>query len=377
MKDLRVLKLSSNYHVKNLELPHFLVANQGATVERMAEVLVDRIESEKQSDLKVGWTDDQTNLSGQNRPLRFIQQFSKGHVNATDVILGKKGNDLYVRFRSVSRTRISLLRLSFRLSFFAVLFAVLAYTYVSIGGALNSWYLEYAQKHADEEGLNGKTGLFHSILNGQAYSLDMEKARAYSDSTGNYLSADGANKLDYYLIGTIFWYNGFQQIKLDSPRYREEVFFVSGKPNVIDYAQPQNMITGIVFDEALKDSVMQEAKRMLNNEDIEQELLDTSILVKGERVGIIDLAKEDPKLFFFAMGMPATIIAGIIGVLTALLPASVLRRPCRWLGWPTPEEYDNFVNSSNAWVGSRFSEILLHDFGITEDMIQHIKSTSK
>lgn len=80
----------------------------------------------------------------------------------------------------------------------------------------------------------------------------------------------------------------------------------------------------------------------------------------------IDLMLNDPKLFFMNITGPGAVIGILVGGLMWVLPSTFLNRPCRFLGWPTPEEFNNNALAHNAWVERVLSDTLLQDFGVQE-----------
>jgi hypothetical protein len=75
---------------------------------------------------------------------------------------------------------------------------------------------------------------------------------------------------------------------------------------------------------------------------------------------------HDPKLFLTQIAGPPSIIAGIIGFLLRFAPRSLFRIPCRLVGWPTQEEFNNMAIGHAAWVEGMMSLSLLKDFGVDE-----------
>jgi hypothetical protein len=82
--------------------------------------------------------------------------------------------------------------------------------------------------------------------------------------------------------------------------------------------------------------------------------------------GLAQLFWADPKLGAFHVGIPASLIAGAVFAALYFLPPGWLRFPCRWLGWPTPDEFENMVAGHTAWTERVLSDTLLHGFGVQE-----------
>jgi hypothetical protein len=99
----------------------------------------------------------------------------------------------------------------------------------------------------------------------------------------------------------------------------------------------------------------------------------TGQFVRTTPVTLGTIFHDDPKLFLTQMAGPPTIIAGIIGFLLKLAPSSLLRLPCRLVGWPTQDEFSNMVIGHAAWTEGMLSLCLLRDFGVDERVKVPIK----
>jgi hypothetical protein len=78
------------------------------------------------------------------------------------------------------------------------------------------------------------------------------------------------------------------------------------------------------------------------------------------------LMLSDPKMFFLNSSGATAVLGVLVGAFLWFLPSTWLNRPCRWIRWPTPEEFNNTVYAHNAWVERVLSDTLLHDFGVQE-----------
>ena len=91
-----------------------------------------------------------------------------------------------------------------------------------------------------------------------------------------------------------------------------------------------------------------------------------------EPITMIEIARIDPKLFIFNMGGPPSLIALGVGALVYFCMRPLLHPLCRFMRWPTPEDYNNFATGHYAWVDGMLSYVLLQYFGIGQDQIQPI-----
>ena len=89
----------------------------------------------------------------------------------------------------------------------------------------------------------------------------------------------------------------------------------------------------------------------------------------GQGIGFWDMARSDPMLFVGQVAVPAGVIAGIFGTALFLIPKSLYYIPCKFMGWPTPEQFDSFATAHAGWVENMLSYILFQRFGIGQDRI--------
>ncbi len=100
----------------------------------------------------------------------------------------------------------------------------------------------------------------------------------------------------------------------------------------------------------------------------------TKNLVPGSPMTMWDFYEVDPKLFITSLAGPPSIIAGLVGAVLLLIPKTALRHPCRWLGWPTPDEFLNAAMAHAGWVHRILSDMLLQQFGVSRDRIIELQS---
>lgn len=89
----------------------------------------------------------------------------------------------------------------------------------------------------------------------------------------------------------------------------------------------------------------------------------------GKGIGFWEMARSDPMLFFGQIAAPAGVIAGLFGAALFMIPKAYYYLPCRFLGWPTPEQFESFVTAHNGWVENMLSYILFQRFGVGQDRI--------
>ncbi len=70
----------------------------------------------------------------------------------------------------------------------------------------------------------------------------------------------------------------------------------------------------------------------------------------------LDFLTKEPGLLIQEFSRFWTILSVCIGGILYYLPPGIFRIPCRFLGWPTPEEFDAFLVAHAAFVRARLSE---------------------
>ncbi|MCP5420173.1 MAG: hypothetical protein H6969_06745 [Gammaproteobacteria bacterium] len=78
----------------------------------------------------------------------------------------------------------------------------------------------------------------------------------------------------------------------------------------------------------------------------------------GRGAGWFDLFRWDPPLFISYMTPPMGVIAGFSGLVLREMPAGLVYRPCQFLEWPSPLEFEAFVTDHKNWVLSVLSSVL-------------------
>jgi hypothetical protein len=87
---------------------------------------------------------------------------------------------------------------------------------------------------------------------------------------------------------------------------------------------------------------------------------------------VLRLFLADPKGGVFHVGPAALVITVMIGGLFWLLPKHYLNGMCRFLGWPTQDEFENHALAMPARIEGILSDVLLYDFGVQQKDIINI-----
>ena len=87
---------------------------------------------------------------------------------------------------------------------------------------------------------------------------------------------------------------------------------------------------------------------------------------------VLRLFLADPKGGVFHVGPAALVITVMIGGLFWFLPKHYLNGMCRFLGWPTQDEFENHALAMPARIEGILSDVLLYDFGVQQKDIINI-----
>lgn len=89
-------------------------------------------------------------------------------------------------------------------------------------------------------------------------------------------------------------------------------------------------------------------------------------ILRVERWTLLTYAVNSPKLFLERVAAIPTMIAGVIGFVLLRIPKDLLRYPCQWLGWPTPETFRNEAISNCSRMQKTLSKVLANVFNCYE-----------
>ena len=87
---------------------------------------------------------------------------------------------------------------------------------------------------------------------------------------------------------------------------------------------------------------------------------------------VFRLFRADPKGGIFHLGPAIMVITVAIGAVFWFLPKHYLNGICRFLEWPTQDEFDNHALAMPARIEAVLSDVLLYDFGIQQKDIVNI-----
>jgi hypothetical protein len=87
---------------------------------------------------------------------------------------------------------------------------------------------------------------------------------------------------------------------------------------------------------------------------------------------VFRLFRADPKGGIFHLGPVALLITFAIGAIFWFLPKHYLNGMCRFLGWPTQDEFENHALAMPARIEGVLSDVLLYEFGVQQKDIVNI-----
>ncbi len=84
---------------------------------------------------------------------------------------------------------------------------------------------------------------------------------------------------------------------------------------------------------------------------------------------VIDYFCADPICSLHCTAVVPLVLAIAAAGMTLLIPRAAFRYPCRWLGWPTPDEIDAAVHACKRWVERLLGQCLPSNYGVgTNDL---------
>jgi hypothetical protein len=98
------------------------------------------------------------------------------------------------------------------------------------------------------------------------------------------------------------------------------------------------------------------AQKYMINPMQRQQMIQT--ILHDQRWSLLDFAARDPKMFIERVAAIPTMIGGAIGFVLFRIPKDLLRYPCQWLGWPTPEKFRNEAISHSGRMQKTLARLL-------------------
>jgi hypothetical protein len=398
VENLTSIQLRRNWSRKAGRLPQFLVRGRGAELEKILQHFIRALQRSGDSKISLGFAAELSNQPGANRPLRIVHSLGEGHVSATDVVLRAQENDLYVRFDSVPNTWIAYLRWGLFAGVYALLAPLVLALYLFGFGAHKAWVEAYAKDHAtltyqgDDKSvfLVSKINNGCYVLDGSSFEGSLKRAgESFLDDVKQASRDDLGNLIFTMMLGTAkkeSWETALSSAIFEGIAERKsgnEFAMVGDMDRQFTVKQPlvgDQQFYAIKRVEYLKSLKMdQEIKWVFDAKKPKApKVLQTLDSAASNATHfeppwtVATLFFSDPKLGLWHAGPAAFAITFLFGLAGWFIPITILNRPCRWLGWPTPDEFDNHVTSQPARIQSVLSDTLLYDFGVQEKDIINI-----
>jgi hypothetical protein len=382
--------VNSNWSMPPSRMPHYMVHSIGDQIEEVASLFISKIKADNMPDVAISVAGEVRNIPNENRPIRIIHKFQRGHKSTTDVVIKREGKNLFIKYSSKPRTMLAYLKFLWRSGMFALLFCILFSVYLAFTGSKTSWVQDYAAKHAKTWYPNEDKSVFMTRMISEGhYTTDWIgfRSKIKSDKVLSNQLYDYDGGLEYIGVKALFIRATFE-IGLRNK--------FQGKP-AIDYASdwgqylPDELVTQFYSQDVSWDNecpldnkaVYAEVKYTDNmdfanvrtylglifekDKQLSQKLLDyyDQCTTYERPWSYSQLFFADPKIALANFGMPASIFATFIGFFVWRAPLSWLRFPCKILRWPTPDDFNNSCQARNAWVERGFSETLF-EMGINK-----------
>ena len=409
LEALHRVVVRSNWRLPPSKLPHLLVHSAGTNIDEIAAEFVHRIQTQGSKGTSVAFVAEMANEPGASRPIRIVNRVQRGHVIATDVLLRRRHDDLYVRFVTHPRTMLTYLRwIWLGLIFLATLLSFLM-AYLTITGAKNTWATDYAEKHARIIYPEGDKTAFlkRRILEG-SYETDWVALRQSLRTRPELVAALNTNlsrsavsesdsnigKRDLGGMGVVMLIRMASQMREFSPDFIAEKMLLDTR-NVDEYRLVESLdeihsikMGGMGVDrrralfqtETVKEVALGEAvlSWASNSPEQQKEFLSIYDASTSWRApwSLAQLFMADPRSALSNFGMPASLMAAAIGFFVWRAPLSWLRFPCWCLRWITPDDFNGEAMAANAGVKRVFVGVL-SDRGITLDQMDDLGPVSQ
>lgn len=404
VSDLRRVYLFRSWRTSKITLPHFLLRGRGRMLESILRCYINALHREQLPGVEVAFAGELQNVPDVNRPLRVLHRIRMGHMGVTDILFRSEGNDLYVRFQSNPRTWINYLQMTVYATLFLLFYSLFLLIYLNGTGAYQGWVTDYATKYARQIFAGeDRAALYGAMITHGYYEFDNDAfVKSMADEDGKKMLAAFADKMarNTYHISLedekIDANEAHPELEMFDNRLRRlrilgyDAFGYSSSDTLASKHSDNDYIVWYNPDRPLFNwdkqlygyktiQILEGAKNTLRSSYLSYpELRQLPELSKRMTAAydrslrfhrpwsIAKLFFSDPKLAVMSMGGPSALFGLLIGCGLYFLPLSVLSIPCRFLGWPTPDEFQNTVQSRNAWTERVLSDILFHEFGVQE-----------
>lgn len=395
-------------------LPHYLIRNSGAQMEAIIQTLVVRTNRFTRERSVIGWAQGLANIPRVNRPLRILDELCKGHSACTDISFRVQDRDLYVRFNALASTRILYLKWLLAACLWVAFGPLLLSLYLKSSGALNSWINDYAQKTSEfeHEGQDKKVfyvnrikkgvvsvdgnKLIESLRTGKIVKLGPDITEIFTSEGFRFAHAVTDNSSATSPLETSL----YSRLSMSDGTIAAEILAAIISYSIEVYLGPQE--TAVIVDRnskyKLKTNTIFGSSTTLHNrikrvDFLERSKLTDAIDIWFKPIAAVEIKEAlagatteekpwsiwklflaDPKGGIFHIGPAFLIITGLSGAVFWFLPKHYLNGFCRVLGWPTQDEFENYVLAMPARIEGFLSDLLLYDFGVQQKDIVNINS---
>jgi hypothetical protein len=131
-----------------------MVHSIGDQIEEVASLFISKIKADNMPDVAISVAGEVRNIPNENRPIRIIHKFQRGHKSTTDVVIKREGKNLFIKYSSKPRTMLAYLKFLWRSGMFAVLFCIVFSAYLAFTGSKTSWVQDYAAKNVSTKNVS-------------------------------------------------------------------------------------------------------------------------------------------------------------------------------------------------------------------------------
>lgn len=392
------LVVNPNWKLPAVRLPHWRIRDRAPQLEFLANEFLRRCVADSTQTVSVAVAGENESVAGVCRPIRVLHPRERGHVAITDVTFRADGPDLYIRFGVRPRTALAYLRILLQGTLFVAGFMILLWGYLLATGARASWAKDYAEKHNQlMYPAGGKAGfLTRKIMEG-CYATDWvafrerlrrnseagPKINAYfakllADAQAGIAAEEGRGSNPWAKIGDMFQLSAMQNLGEQTPDLI--VNLVMNNRNVDECVyftsrdETRMILGGLGQDPCMFSSEHLEAvdvRGILADFFSEDSALQKTIVRTFDQStdwnppwSYRRLLVADPRIAMTNFGVPTALIAAGVGFFVWRMPRTLLRYPCRRLGWPTPDEFDEHCMTKFGRVKGDISRVL-EEQGVT------------
>lgn len=202
--DLKPIPLQANWDLPPGRKSHFFAHGVGGELNQVAEDIVNRVVPSLKTGEAVGSVAEMDLVLNESIPIRIVSRFQDECILATDLILRREGEDLYVRMNCQPRSLLTYLRFFVLSLAFLVPLVLCMRIYLGLGEVKKAWLRDFALENGVfyiHGGVNGDNGGDLATLGlMMSANLDPSSFRWYRGPNENVLRLLGASTTTVFLL---------------------------------------------------------------------------------------------------------------------------------------------------------------------------------